>query len=159
MSTYLKTPVMVPTERVPEFYRFFADWLASEEVPTSGDVSGQGELYHWTGHIEGGDEHSENELAAARTIYEKLSERGEALFRYLASQPDVRFTASELAEALDIPNGMYGVAGVLAWPARHAQAVGYHLPVQFEPGPAGHGACYWMPSQAAATFTEVMSGD
>jgi hypothetical protein len=51
---------------------------------------------------------------------------------------------------------MYGVAGVLAWPARHAQAVGYHLPVRFEPGPSDEGAHYWMSSQAAAIFSTVM---
>lgn len=113
-------------------------------------VSTEG-LDHWLGDDEDGEE-----AAAAAEIWSKLRDRAKALFAVLAREPGRKFSARELADALSIPNGMYGVAGVLAWPARHALAVGYKQPVEYQDGPIGEGANYWMPAEAADSFRKVM---
>jgi len=51
--------------------------------------------------------------------------------------PEKKFSGEDLAEALDIPNGKYGTAGVLAWPGRYSFAVGRILPCNYEDGPFG----------------------
>lgn len=151
MCDYVKTSVLVPATRVEEFYEFYAGWLSGQTPAPSATIPTQSDLHEWSG-----DADDEEEIACAEIIWNKLSVRAKAMFEYLARNPDVRFTATELADHLSISNGMYGVAGVLAWPARHAQAVGYEMPVSFEPGPHGEGAHYWMPARAAAIFATVM---
>lgn len=158
--TYLNTQVLVPTERVEEFYEYYSAWLRNEPLMTaeasrhSVDTT---ELEPWDGPQDDGPEY-EYEVSAAREIWAKLSPRAKALFETLASDPGRRFTAEELVTSVGIPNGIYGVAGVLAWPARHAQAAGFQLPVLFEAGEAGHGASYWMPAEAAESFRRAIAG-
>ena len=70
--------------------------------------------------------------------------------------PEKKFSGEDLAEALDIPNGKYGTAGVLAWPGRYSSAVGRILPCNYEDGPFGAGANYWMTTEVATLFRKVL---
>jgi hypothetical protein len=160
VSNYMKTPVLVPNDRIEEFYEFFADWLRGEPMVPANAPAGptsSTELDHWEGLEDDADDpHYQGEIEAARRIWVKLSPRAKSMFQILANEPGRRFTAEELVARVGIPNGIYGVAGALAWPARHAQAVGYQLPILFEAGEAGQGASYWMPDEAAHSFRRVM---
>lgn len=69
--------------------------------------------------------------------------------------PGHKVAGEDMAETLDIPNGKYGVAGVLAWPGRHSAAVGRVLPIRFEDGPVGEGGNYWVEQEVADLFRKA----
>lgn len=50
-------------------------------------------------------------------LWGKLSVNARRMLSYLIDHPG-RIYGDELAEALEIPHGRYGIAGVLAWPGR-----------------------------------------
>jgi hypothetical protein len=82
----------------------------------------------------------------------KLSERAQSLFSVLIDAPSVKASGERLATDLDIPDGKYDVAGVLAWPSRHCAEVGRTLPVRYQDGAKGESANYWMDPATAAVF-------
>ncbi|GGV42022.1 hypothetical protein GCM10010495_69590 [Kitasatospora herbaricolor] len=141
MPPLIEVRVLVDEDRVPEFYEMVGRWLGSPPLPDEET----GTLAPWAPGLQ--------DLQFARTVWEKLSDRAQALFETLIASPGRRFSAEELAEQLHLPNGKYGVAGVLAWPGRHCRKVGRPLPVEFAPTPVGEGADYWMTAEAAALFT------
>jgi Family of unknown function (DUF6416) len=153
MTDYIKTSVLLPVSRVEEFFATYAEWLAE---PAGGHASRQVDQADLTPWVKGA---GSPETEAARAIWAKLSPRAKAMFALLSAHPGRRYPAAELAEQLAIPNGMFGVAGVLAWPGRHAAAQGYHLPVEFEPGETGQGATYWMDPSAASCFAPLATAD
>ena len=118
--------VKVPEDCVGEFYEMVGPWLTGEELAVGALCS------HVTGLKEGTD--SPEDLALARMVWEKLSPRGKAVFSLLMGRPGEKVSAEDLASACDIPNGRYGVAGVLAWPGRYCAAVNRHLPVRWKGG-------------------------
>jgi hypothetical protein len=140
-----KVTVLVPDEpeRVAEFYERHGRWLGGLDVEDGEEVNAV-ESVNWTD--------SDQDLALARVVWAKLSPRAKALFELLMGTPNRKFSGEDLAETLDIPNGKYGVAGVLAWPGRHSHAVGRWLPVRYEEGPVGGSANYWMTSEVASLF-------
>lgn len=153
MNDYINISVLVPSDRVEEFYENFAAWLRKEPlIVAADDVAERSDLTPWFG----GDDAHEQMLAAE--VWAKLSDRAKALFELLSREPGRKFSAKEIGDALEIPNGMYGVAGVLAWPARHCAAVGQLLPILYEEGSPGEGARYWMSEEAAESFVPVMKG-
>lgn len=140
--------VPVPDERVPEFYQLFGAWLAGVPVPDAEEGQQVGnpevEVAPWG--------QTDDDLALARVIWGKLSQRAKAMFGVLMEEPSQKFSGEFLAESLNIPNGKYGVAGVLAWPGRYSYAVGRYLPVRYEDGAVGKSANYWMEPDVAALF-------
>ncbi|MDX6287614.1 MAG: hypothetical protein QOG53_3099 [Frankiales bacterium] len=143
-STMVEVKVLVPGERVPDFYEMFGRWLAgtADEAPSSTKP------VQWS--------NTEDDLALAKAVWEKLSDRARALFSKLMDAPaDQKFNGEQLAHELHIPNGKYGVAGVLAWPKRHSAAVGRWLPVTYKDGPVGEPARYWMEADVAAVFRKA----
>lgn len=149
--------VPVPDERTAEFYQFFGLWLAGAlNVP--GSTSGghrdlaegvvtslsQAELEPW------GD--TEQDLEDAVTLWRKYSKNARAMFGLLMDNPDKEFTGAQIAEAVNIPNGAYGVAGVLAWPGRHGWRVGRKLPTEWRDDPESSQSYYRMPAQTAELF-------
>jgi hypothetical protein len=92
-----------------------------------------------------------DDLESAVHVYGLLSPRGRGLFDLLMDNPDKRFAGDELADILSIPNGRYGTAGTLAWPGRHAQAVGRKLPVTWD----RETHAYWMTKEVASLFREA----
>lgn len=138
--------VLVPEDRVPAFYAMVGKWLAGEDLE---EVPNQ---------IRGWDPTDDEDEVLAKIVYDKLSARGKAMFDLLIDDPDTRYSGLEIADKLEIPNGKYGVAGVLAWPGRHCAAVGRHLPISYEDGEVGESAKYWMDPEVADLFMRVRNG-
>lgn len=136
--------VKIPEERVGELYELVGRWLSGgqpgEEVAETDAATPR----DWT--------NSDDDLVLARLVWDKFSPRAKALFSLLIDQPEQRVSGEELAATLDIPNGTSGVAGVLAWPARHCAAVNRVGPWWWEYGPEGDGAYYWVEREVADLF-------
>ena len=134
--------VKVPTERLPEFYEMYGRWLASSpDVSTDG---GSPDRKPW----------GEDDVEPATEVWAKLSPFAKGMFGMLIDAPEEKRSGDQLAELLHIPNGRYGVAGVLAWPARHCYAVGRVLPIRWEDSGDGQ-SWYWMEAPVAAMFAEA----
>jgi hypothetical protein len=136
--------VLVPTERVIEFYGMLGPWLAGS---TAGESAGS-ELEPW----------SDNDLVLAVTVWGKLSPAARQLFSVLMESPEEPVSSEELAEHLHLPNA-YGVAGVLAWPGRHSYKVGREFPIIWEQGTDDESARYWMTSDVAALFRQARDAE
>jgi len=81
------------------------------------------------------------------------------MFGLLMDHPGDAMTGEELAAAVGIPNGKYGVAGVLAWPARHCAAVGRPLLCRYEePMTPDASGTYWIDQAVADLFRPVREG-
>lgn len=132
--------VKIPEDRVGEFYELVGRWLSGEQTGGS-DASEASVATQWT--------NSDEDVALARVMWGKFSPRAKALFALLMEHPGHRITGEDIATTLDIPNGMYGVAGVLAWPGRHSAAVGRVLPIHWESG------SYWVDQEVADLFRKA----
>lgn len=137
--------VKVPEERIAEFYAWFGQWLAG----------GGGEKAAAATAKDGSWSPSDLELAAK--YWEKLSIAAKALFSTLIDNPGKKISGEELATKLELPNGKYGVAGVLAWPGRHGNALGRSIPCSRTDGDPkdGDGALYWMEPELADLFRKA----
>jgi hypothetical protein len=69
--------------------------------------------------------------------------------------PGQKVSGEDLAAELAIPNGKYGIAGVLAWPGRHCAAVNRFPLWSWEYGPVGGSADYWVDKEIADLFLRV----
>lgn len=146
--------VPVPDERTAEFYQFFGLWLAGSLslTATSMEVSqgptenpGSPAYTSW-------DDETQDPLDDAVALWQKYSSRARAMFGLLIDNPDKEYTGAEIAETVGIPNGAHGVAGVLAWPGRHAAAIGRGLPTRFRDDPDTLESFYWIPANRAEIF-------
>src|SRR6478735_6805174 len=108
--------IKVPEDRVGEFYELVGRWLAGAPlVPHDAPDSTIERIERWANTPE--------DLELAKQVWSKFSPPAKAMFNTLIDAPGRKFTGEELADMLDIPNGMYGIAGVLAWPGRYGRAV------------------------------------
>ena len=78
----------------------------------------------------------------------KFSPRAQAVFSLLIDNPGLAVTGEDIASKLDIPNGKRGVAGIVAWPARHCADAGYVPLFRCEEADGG----YWMDPDPADLF-------
>lgn len=139
--------VKVPEDRVGEFYAMLGRWLTGEELADDAlgpPVTG---LKDWTD--------SQEDVALAGVVWGKLSPRAKAVFSLLMDHPGRQVSGEDLASACDIPNGKYGVAGVLAWPGRHCAAVNRNLPSRWKGGSDDSGGIYWVEREVADLFGKV----
>ena len=164
--------VAVPEERVPEFYVWFASFLAAEPGtapaggpggagPWAGPGAGpwggpgpwRGRRGHFTRHGFGGDPRpwSADHADEAAWLYRKLAPPARALFDLLIDAPGKRLSGNEVAARLGLDKGAHGVAGLLAWPGRYSRALGRELPIATE-GRADGGTDYYMDPEIAAIF-------
>ena len=146
--------VAVPEERVPEFYVWFANFLAAAE--------GGGGPPRWGGRRgsgRGGPHHAFREPAPwsaadgehAAWLYGRLAPPARALFDELIDAPGERRAGNEIAARLGLDKGAHGVAGVLAWPGRYSRKVARELPIATE-GRADGGTDYYMEPAVAEIF-------
>lgn len=140
--------VKVPEERVGDFYAMYGRWLSGEPVADEA-IDEADEPRNWT--------NSDEDLALAHVVWGKLSPNAEALFSLLISQPGRKVSGEELAGTLGIAYGKAGVAGVLAWPARHCAAVNRTGLWSWEYRSDGEGAYYWVEPEIADLFKKVQS--
>lgn len=141
--------VKVPEELVGEVYGALARLLARDqpqvalELAESADSSPE----EWS--------NTDDDVPLAHDVWEKLSPNAKALFSRLMDNPGQTISGEVLAAELGIPNGKYGIAGVLAWPGRHCAAVN-RIPLwSWEYGPVGGSADYWMKKEVADLFRRV----
>jgi uncharacterized protein DUF6416 len=86
-----------------------------------------------------------------QAVWRRFSPRAQALFSLLIDTAGEIMTGDEIAQRLDIPNGKHGVAGIVAWPARHCAEMGFNPPFRYDPDGGG----YWMDEATASLFAEV----
>lgn len=140
--------VAVPEERVPEFYVWFASFLAGERgVPPQrgrrdrGGRHGFAEPAPWS--AADGDR--------AVWLYHKLAPPARELFDVLIDGPGERHAGNEIAARLGLEKGAHGVAGILAWPGRYARKLARELPIATA-GRDDGGTDYYMDPAVAEVF-------
>jgi Family of unknown function (DUF6416) len=142
--------VKVPEELVGELYAAVGRLLAGH--PDPGTVVQAGEtaeipLRSWR--------NTDEDLFLAREVWGKLSSSAVGLFSHLMDSSGQRVSGEDLAAELEIPNGKYGIAGVLAWPGRYCATVHRQPLWSWEYGPAGGSADYWLEPDVADLFKRV----
>jgi hypothetical protein len=142
----LSVTVQVPEERLAEFYLWFGRWLggATEMAPDPYPNT----LEPW---VQG-----DADLAGA--YWKKLSVPARKLLSVLIDSPGTKVAADRLAREAGIAKGQFGVAGTLAWPGRHAYAMGRALPVEWEETGEGF-SNYWMPETVATLFRRARADE
>jgi hypothetical protein len=143
--------VAVPEERVPEFYSWFAAFLAAEPG-TPPPMSGHGRRGpRGQRHQSEARVWSAEDADQAAWLHRKLAPPARELFDLLADAPGERFGGEEIAKRLELDKGSHGVAGILAWPGRYARHLGRVLPILTEARQDG-GTDYYMEPGVAALF-------
>jgi hypothetical protein len=143
--------VGVPEERVPEFYAWFAQFLAAE--PGSAPPFGGGGRHGPRGlrHHSHAQAWSASDADQAAWLYRKLAQPARDLFDLLADAAGERFGGEDIAKRLGLEKGAHGVAGILAWPGRYSRHLNRVLPVATE-GRDDGGTNYYMEPAVAELF-------
>ncbi|HTX09464.1 MAG TPA: DUF6416 domain-containing protein [Solirubrobacteraceae bacterium] len=152
--------VAVPEERVPEFYAWFAAFLASEpgagwagaQAQGRGRRGPRGSRRHHDVHAWSADDADQ-----AAWLYRKLAPPARELFDLLAGSPGTRVGGEQLAKQLDLDKGSHGVAGILAWPGRYSRHLDRVMPIATE-GRADGGTDYYMDPETAELFRTARDG-
>jgi hypothetical protein len=145
-----RVTVDVPAERVPEFYAWFAAFLAAE--PGHGPPRGRGRGWERGGpYRRDSAPWTAEDGEAAAWLYRKLAPPARALFDLLIEEPGKRHPGNEIAARLELEKGAHGVAGVLAWPGRYCRKLGRDLPIATE-GRDDGGTDYFMEPELAKLF-------
>jgi hypothetical protein len=148
--------VAVPEERVPEFYAWFAAFLAAEPG-TAPPLSGRGHRGPRGLRPHGSAEAwSADDADQAAWLYHRLAPPARELFDLLLAAPGQRIGGEQVAKRLKLDKGAHGVAGILAWPGRYSRRVGRVLPIATE-GRADGGTDYYMEPDVAALFTAAQT--
>jgi hypothetical protein len=151
----LEITVKVPEGYLGEFYLSLGRvWRNAEDEARNGaddTDAAESDLGDWVDN--------DFELDIAGQVWRKFSSNAKAMFSLLMDNPGDAMTGEELAERLGLPNGKYGVAGILAWPGRHCAAVDRVLLCRFEEASApGASGTYWIDQEVANLFTKVRHG-
>ena len=146
--------VAVPEDRVPEFYSWFAAFLAAEPG-TPPPHAGRGRR-----GPRGMRHHAETRAWSAEDadqaswLYSRLAPPARELFDLLIDAPGERFGGENIATRLKLDKGAHGVAGILAWPGRYSRHLDRALPIATEGRPDG-GTDYYMEPGIAALFAKA----
>jgi hypothetical protein len=144
--------VAVPEERVPEFYAWFASFLAAPPgaAPPFAGGGPRGPRRHR--HHAQAQAWSAQDADQAAWLYHKLAPQARELFDLLAGRPGARFGGEDIAKRLNLEKGAHGVAGILAWPGRYSRHLERTLPIATE-GRADGGTDYYMEPELAELFS------
>lgn len=147
--------VGVPEERVPEFYSWFAAFLASEpgRRPWAFGPGGSGGHGPRRGRHHLGEPRpwSAGDAEEAAWLYGKLAPPARRLIDLLLDAPGQRFSGNDIAARLGLEKGAHGVAGILAWPGRYCRRLGRDLPIATEAREDG-GTDYYLEPDVAEVF-------
>lgn len=143
--------VAVPEDRVPEFYAWFASFLAAEPgtPPPFGGRSHRGP--RGMHRYDTAQAWSADDADQAAWLYTKLAPPARELIDLLAENPGNRIGGEQLAKRLGLDKGSHGVAGILAWPGRYSRHLNRMLPIETE-GRADGGTDYYMTPEIAQLF-------
>ena len=146
--------VAVPEERVPEFYAWFAAFLAAEPgtpppSPGRGRRGPRGPRQHGEASAWSADD-----VDQAAWLHAKLAPPARELFDLLVDAPGERFGGETIAKRLGLEKGAHGVAGILAWPGRYSRHLDRVLPIATE-GRTDGGTDYYMEPDTAALFAKA----
>lgn len=163
--------VAVPEDRVPEFYAWFAAFLAADRggdnqvlVRGGGPGGPGGPGLRGPGGPRGRGRHhdvepwTEADEEQAAWLLGKLAPPARALFDLLAGNPGERISGNDLAARLKLDKGAHGVAGILAWPGRYCRKLGRELPILTE-GREDGGTDYYMDPDVAKLFAPPAASD
>lgn len=153
--------VAVPEERVPEFYAWFAHFLAADAGGRPRGDPGGAPPWAAPGRRGRGPRGGGHEAAAwspadadqATWLYGRLAPPARQLFDLLSGAPGQRFAGNDIAARLSLEKGAHGVAGILAWPGRYSRKLGRQLPIATE-GREDGGTDYYMAPEVAALFQQ-----
>jgi hypothetical protein len=146
--------VAVPEDRVPEFYAWFAAFLAADHAQRGAGGGGYGGPFGGRGMRDHrGDTHAwtAEDSEPAQWLLHKLAPPARALFDLLAAHPGERFGGNDVAVRLGLEKGAHGVAGILAWPGRYSRKLHRELPILTAARPDGS-TDYYMDPVVAALF-------
>jgi hypothetical protein len=150
--------VAVPEDRVPEFYIWFASFLAAERgaLPqlAGGGRSGSRDRHHRHGEAQAW---SAQDADQAAWLYRELAPQARELFDLLADDPGARFGGEDVAKRLKLEKGAHGLAGILAWPGRYSRRLNRLLPIATE-GRLDGGTDYYMTPEIAELFNAARAG-
>jgi hypothetical protein len=155
--------IAVPEDRVPEFYAWFAAFLAADR---GADPSSGGPPFGGRGpggprglglrHHHDAEPWTADDGQRAQWLLHKLAPPARALFDLLVASPGERFAGNDVAARLNLDKGAHGVAGILAWPGRYSRKVDRELPIRTE-GRADGGTDYYMDPEVASLFVSPPS--
>jgi hypothetical protein len=119
--------VPVPTDRVPEFYRWFADWVEDTDrsAPPTPPARDPGD----------------NTDDAAARWWASLGARERQIFSLWIDATPRLLTADEIIQAMSL-KGPRDIPGILAWPKRKGAKVGFHVTWNFRRDPLTNGPMY-----------------
>jgi len=143
--------VAVPEERVPEFYAWFAWFLAAEPGTTPPPHGRRSHSARGLRHHCEASAWSADDVDQAAWLYRRLAPPARELFDLLMDAPGERFGGDQLAERLGLERGAHGVAGILAWPGRYSRHLDRTLPIATV-GRADGGTDYYMQQEIATLF-------
>jgi len=149
--------VAVPEERVPEFYAWFAWFLASEPGTALPPARPTAHGHRGLRHGAQARPWSADDADQAAWLYRRLAPPARELFDVLIDAPGERFAGDQLAKRLALEKGAHGVAGILAWPGRYSRRLERALPIATE-GRADGGTDYYMQPDIAALFNAARAG-
>jgi len=148
--------VAVPEDRVPEFYAWFA-WFLAAEPGTAPPPRRRGRGARGLRHHAQPSAWSADDADQAAWLYGRLALPARKLFDLLMDAPEERVGGEQLAKRLGLEKGAHGVAGILAWPGRYSRHLDRQLPIATD-GRADGGTDYYMPAEIATLFTAARAG-
>lgn len=131
--------VPVPTDRIPEFYRWFADWVDGRVVdaPTLPAPA----LASATT--------TEPDISAAVRWWNLLKPRERKIFSLWIEAAPRMLTATEIIAQLEL-KGPREIAGILSWPGRKGDKVGFEVHWSFRYDPTTEEPIYGIEDTAYA---------
>ena len=131
--------VPVPTDRVPEFYRWFADWVDGRAIDAPTPPTPASDSATMT----------EPDISSAVRWWNLLKPRERRIFGLWIEAAPRMLTATEIIEELDL-NGPRDIAGILSWPGRKGKKVDFDVHWSFRYDPTTEEPIYGIEDTAYA---------
>lgn len=127
--------IPVPSERVPEFYRWFADWVENPNRELTSTLN------QTVNEAPTGD--------AATRWWKSLKVRERQIFGLWIDAAPKLMSAEQIVEAMGL-NGPRDIPGILSWPTRKGDKVGFKVRWNFQRDPVTGAPLYGIEDVAYA---------
>lgn len=128
--------VPVPTDRVPEFYRWFADWV---DLPNRAVASRQPAT------------EAIDQRTAANRWWSSLTTRERQVFGLWIDSAPTLLSAEQIVNAMDLKSPR-DIPGILSWATRKGKKVGFKVTWRFQRDPQTGAALYGIDDTDYATL-------